>query len=90
MELPRSSYGLHTRSVPKVRWPDLSFDAKERLSDEFASIIRVVRHTARGYPYLEWEPPMPRIKDEHLDCVIYLYPSQHDLPPKKWTGLSCF
>src|SRR5260370_42243079 len=35
----------------------------------------VTKLSARGEPYLDWEP-MPRIPDEFLDCVVYLYPSQ--------------
>jgi hypothetical protein len=38
----------------------------------------VTRHTARGYAYTDWEPPMPRIDDEYLDCAIYLYRSRHE------------
>ena len=38
----------------------------------------VTRHTARGYPYIAWEPSMPRIQDIYLDSVLYLYRSKHE------------
>src|ERR1700682_1787347 len=38
----------------------------------------VTRYTSRGYPYQDWEPPVPRLRDEVLDCVVYLYPSKHE------------
>ena len=38
----------------------------------------VLRHSARGFPYWVWEPAVPRIRDEYLDCAIYLYRSKHE------------
>ena len=38
----------------------------------------VTRYSARGFAYQEWEPPVPRIRDPILDCVVYLYPSKHE------------
>jgi hypothetical protein len=38
----------------------------------------VTRSTARGYSYLEWERRMPRVHDEYLNCVVYLYRSRHE------------
>lgn len=34
----------------------------------------VVKTSSRGRLYLDWEP-MPRIPDDVLECVVYLYPS---------------
>lgn len=34
----------------------------------------VVKTSSRGNLYLDWEP-MPRVPDEFLECVVYLYPS---------------
>ncbi len=34
----------------------------------------VVKTSSRGRLYLDWEP-MPRVPDEFLECVVYLYPS---------------
>ena len=34
----------------------------------------IVKTSAKGDLYLDWEP-MPRIPDDYLDCVVYLYPS---------------
>ena len=36
----------------------------------------VTRHTGLGFPYVDWEPPVPRIRDQILDCVVYLYPTK--------------
>ena len=33
-----------------------------------------VKISSRGRPYLDWEP-MPRVPDEYLECIVYLYPS---------------
>jgi hypothetical protein len=33
----------------------------------------VVKVSSRGNLYLDWEP-MPRVPDEYLKCVVYLYP----------------
>lgn len=38
----------------------------------------VTRHTARGFPFEIWEEPMPRIRNEFLDCSLYLYRSKHE------------
>jgi hypothetical protein len=38
----------------------------------------VARYTARGYPFTDWEPPMPRIDDQYLDGSIYLYRSRDE------------
>jgi hypothetical protein len=43
-----------------------------------APYTRVVRHTARGHPYEVWERPLPRIIDDTLNCVAYLYRSRHE------------
>jgi hypothetical protein len=34
----------------------------------------VVKASSKGRLYLDWEP-MPRVPDEYLECVVYLYPS---------------
>lgn len=35
----------------------------------------VVKTSSKGRLYLDWEPePMPRVPDEYLECVVYLYP----------------
>lgn len=36
------------------------------------------RRTWRGVPYDVWNPPVPRISDDFIDCCIYLYPSLKD------------
>lgn len=36
------------------------------------------RFSARGHAYRVWEPEMPRIRDEYLNCVLYLYRSRHE------------
>lgn len=43
-----------------------------------------------GHPYWVWEKHMPRIDDEYLDCVIYLYPSVRDAEQGKRAGGSGF
>lgn len=35
-------------------------------------------YTMRGVPFLTWEPPVPRISDEYLSCVAYLYRSKEE------------
>ncbi len=37
-----------------------------------------MRYSARGYPYRVWKKPVPRISDDILDSVVYLYPSVTD------------
>ncbi len=37
-----------------------------------------LRYSARGYPYRVWKKPVPRISDDILDSVVYLYPSVTD------------
>jgi hypothetical protein len=32
--------------------------------------------SSRGNPYKLWVPAMPRISDEFLECVVYLYPDR--------------
>jgi hypothetical protein len=34
----------------------------------------VVKTSAKGRLYLDWEP-MPRVPDQYLDCIVYMYPS---------------
>jgi hypothetical protein len=36
----------------------------------------VTRYSMRGIPYQVLEPVVPRIPDNILDCVVYLYPSE--------------
>ena len=38
----------------------------------------VTRVSSRGNAYSYWTPPVSRIPDAYLDCVIYLYPSEQD------------
>lgn len=44
----------------------------------------------RGYPYYVWNRTMPRISDDILDCVIYLYPSVMDAQEGEHFGGSGF
>jgi hypothetical protein len=37
-----------------------------------------LRHTTRGHPFYVWKKPVPRIDDNILDGVIYLYRSVED------------
>jgi hypothetical protein len=37
-----------------------------------------IRYSSGGTPFQAWEPPVPRIPDEYLDCSIYLYGSEAD------------
>jgi hypothetical protein len=50
----------------------------------------VTGYTILRNPYLKWEPYMPRIRDEVLDCVIYLYSSEDDAEKGVRTGGSGF
>jgi hypothetical protein len=36
----------------------------------------VTRVSSRGHPYRVWEVPVPRIPDQFLKSVVYLYPSE--------------
>jgi hypothetical protein len=38
-----------------------------------STLRTVVKRSSRGRLYLDWEP-MPRVPDEYLECVVYLYP----------------
>jgi hypothetical protein len=35
----------------------------------------VTRYSSCGHPYEIWAP-MPRVPDEFIDCVVYLYPDR--------------
>lgn len=37
-----------------------------------------MRRPSSGATFSVWEPSVPRIPDEYLDCVIYLYPTEVD------------
>jgi hypothetical protein len=37
-----------------------------------------LRYSERGHPFYVYKKPVPRISDDILDCVIYLYPSVGD------------
>jgi hypothetical protein len=37
-----------------------------------------IKYSSSGVPFQVWEPPMPRIPDDWLDCSIYLYASEPD------------
>ncbi|SDR31179.1 hypothetical protein SAMN05519103_01919 [Rhizobiales bacterium GAS113] len=50
----------------------------------------VPQRTARGNLVYVWEPPVPRIHDAYLDCVIYLYPSKVDAEDGTRAGGSGF
>jgi hypothetical protein len=53
----------------------------------------LTRLSARGHPYHVWvwkKPLMPRIRDEFLDSVIYLYPSEKDADEGARAGGSGF
>ena len=47
-------------------------------------------HPIRGIDYEVWSPPMPRIDEAILDCVIYLYPSVADANAGEKAGGSGF
>lgn len=48
------------------------------------------RYTAKGTPYSVWRWPMPRISDNYLDCVFYLYSTKSDADKGKRVGGSGF
>jgi hypothetical protein len=48
------------------------------------------RVTARGDRLSYWVPPMPRIHDAYLDCVLYLYASEADAEVGAKSGGSGF
>jgi len=50
----------------------------------------VTRRSSRGDAFSFWLPPMPRIPDEYLDCVIYLYASEQDAESGARSGGSGF
>jgi hypothetical protein len=50
----------------------------------------ITRQDSLGNPYSYWMPPMPRIRDTYLDCVIYLYASEADADAGARTGGSGF
>jgi hypothetical protein len=46
-----------------------------------------LRYSERGYPFYVWKKPVPRISDQLLDCVVYIYPSVDDARAgEKWGG----
>lgn len=51
---------------------------------------RVTRLSSRGNPFECWERAMPRIPDELLDCVIYLYRTEMDARTGERNGGSGF
>lgn len=48
------------------------------------------RYSSLGHPYSVWEPGVPRVNDDILDCVIYLYPSVADADVGRHIGGSGF
>jgi hypothetical protein len=55
-----------------------------------SSLPWVTRRSSSGHLYHVLEPPVPRIPDEYLDCVIYLYPSEVDADNGERAGGSGF
>src|ERR1700730_14309143 len=51
---------------------------------------KVVRFTSDGTPFEVWEKTMPRIFDEILDSVIYLYHTEEDANAGTQAGASGF
>lgn len=49
-----------------------------------------ILRTMRGYAYPAWEPRVPRILDETLHCVVYLYRSQPEAEEAINIGGSAF
>jgi hypothetical protein len=50
----------------------------------------ITRRSRSGHTYSVWEPNVPRIRNEFLDCVIYLYPSEIDADQGERAGGSGF
>ena len=50
----------------------------------------VPRRSARGHLVHVWEPDLARIRDEFLDCVIYLYPDRSSAEAGEGIGGSGF
>ncbi|MDP9383051.1 MAG: hypothetical protein M3Q29_23515 [Chloroflexota bacterium] len=44
------------------------------------------RLSSDGRTFYVWKPPLPRIEDQILDCVVYLYPSVEDAEAGKRVG----
>src|ERR1700739_4913676 len=54
------------------------------------SLPWVTRRSSSGHLYHVVEPPVPRIRDAYLDCVIYLYGSEVDAEDGTKAGGSGF
>jgi hypothetical protein len=50
----------------------------------------ITRYGSRGTVFQLWEPPVPRIPDKFLDCVIYLYPDAKSADEGEGIGGSGF
>ena len=48
------------------------------------------RYSLRGQPFYVWKKPVPRISDQILDCVVYVYPSVDDAQSGEMWGGSGF
>jgi hypothetical protein len=60
---------------------DRSSIVKKNRTKMFATnppLVYKIRYSERGYPYGVWEPEVPRIPPELLDCSVYLYPTASD------------
>jgi hypothetical protein len=55
-----------------------------------SSLPWVSRRSSGGHLYYVVEPPVPRIADAYLDCVVYLYPSEGDAEDGTRAGGSGF
>ncbi len=51
---------------------------------------RVSRVSPRGTAYWTWEPSLPRLPDDFVDCCVYLYPSRVDAEKGSKIGGSGF
>jgi hypothetical protein len=50
----------------------------------------VTRYSSRGHPFQVWAFPMPRIHDQFLECVVYLYPDRSAAETGRSAGGSGF
>jgi hypothetical protein len=49
-----------------------------------------LRYSLRGHPFYVWKKPMPRIDDQILDSVVYIYSSEYDAKEAASPGGSGF
>jgi hypothetical protein len=77
--------------LANVLWFGAPYRDRRGLLDFHFEREPVLRHTAGGHPYTAWKPTnVPRIHDELLDCVVYLYRTRAEAERGESAGGSGF